>query len=160
MDNWFGETDPKKPATATLRVLVDNRWNKHDEYDVKPRIRGRVKLPTLEHKLSVVFGDDSLDNELQNNVAITNENPPSANNDKTFDRRQTRDANSSLALRWSQLSDRLPFETDFDLGVRSGDDIYARSSYRENGNSTMIFVRMLNRFTVMVSTVKITYVPT
>ena len=126
MDNWFGETDPKKPATATLRVLVDNRWNKHDEYDVKPRIRGRVKLPTLEHKLSVVFGDDSLDNELQNNVAITNENPPSPDNDKSFDRRQTRDANSSLALRWSQLSDRLPFETDFDLGVRSGDDIYAR----------------------------------
>ena len=126
MDNWFGETDPKKPATATLRVLVDNRWNKHDEYDVKPRIRGRVKLPTLEHKLSVVFGDDSLDNELQNNVAITNENPPSPDNDKSFDRRQTRDANSSIALRWSQLSDRLPFETDFDLGVRSGDDIYAR----------------------------------
>ena len=126
IDNWFGETDPNKPATATIRILVDNRWNKHDEYDVKPRIRGRIKLPTLENKISVVFGDDSLDNELQNSVAITNENPPSSDNDKSFDRRQNRDANSSLALRWSELSKRLPFETDFDLGVRSGDDIYAR----------------------------------
>ncbi len=107
--------------------MVDNRWNKHDEYDVKPRIRGRVKLPTLEHKLSVVFGDDSLDNELQNNVAITNENPPSANNDKTFDRRQNRDANSSLALRWSQLSDSVCLLKPISTWVYgSGDDIYAR----------------------------------
>ncbi len=58
-----------------LRVLVDSSWDKHNEYEVKPRIRGKIKLPTLENKLSVVFGDDSLDNELQNNVAITNENP-------------------------------------------------------------------------------------
>lgn len=126
IDNWFGDTDPDRPATASLRVLIDNRWNKYDEYEVKPRIRGRIKLPTLENKLSVVFGDDSLDNELQNNVAITNENVSNADSNKSFDRRQTRDANSSLALRWSQLSNRLPFETDFDLGVRSGDDIYAR----------------------------------
>ena len=61
IDNWFGETDPEKPASATLRVIVDNSWNKHDGYEIKPRIRGKIKLPTLERKLSLVFGDDSLD---------------------------------------------------------------------------------------------------
>ncbi|OTG63951.1 hypothetical protein B9T25_13525 [Acinetobacter sp. ANC 4470] len=125
IDHWFGETDPKKPATATLRVMVDNSWNKHDGYEIKPRIRGRIKLPTLERQISLVFGDDSLDNELDNNVAITNENPNNSNN-KTLDRQRTRENNSSFALRWSEFSKYVPFETDLDLGLRSGDDIYLR----------------------------------
>ena len=125
IDNWFGETDPEKPASATLRVIVDNSWNKYDGYEIKPRIRGRIKLPTLERQLSLVFGDDSLDNELDNNVAITNENPGNSN-DKTLDRQQTRENNSSFALRWSEFSKYIPFKTDLDLGLRSGDDIYLR----------------------------------
>ena len=126
IDGWFGDKETDTPASATLRVLIDNRWNKYDEYDVKPRIRGKISLPNLEKKLSLVFGDDSLDNELSNNVAITNENPPSPDNDKAYDRRQNRDANSSFALRWSDITKRLPFDTDFDVGLRSGDDIYLR----------------------------------
>ena len=125
IDNWFGETNPEKPASATLRVIVDNSWNQHDGYEIKPRIRGRIKLPTLERQLSLVFGDDSLDNELDNNVAITNENPGNSN-DKTLDRQQTRENNSSFALRWSEFSKYIPFKTDLDLGLRSGDDIYLR----------------------------------
>lgn len=125
IDNWFGETDPEKPASATLRVIVDNSWNKYDGYEIKPRIRGKIKLPTLERQLSLVFGDDSLDNELDNNVAITNENPGNSN-DKTLDRQQTRENNSSFALRWSEFSKYIPFKTDLDLGLRSGDDIYLR----------------------------------
>lgn len=125
MNNWFGETDPNDPASATLRILLDNRWNEHDGYEFKPRIRGKIKLPALENRLSVVFGDDSLDNEIQNNIAITNENPNSTS-DKSIDGKRIRDDNSSIALRWSQLSKRLPFEVDADLGIRSGSDIYAR----------------------------------
>ena len=125
IDNWFGETDSEKPASATLRVIVDNSWNKYDGYEIKPRIRGRIKLPTLERQLSLVFGDDSLDNELDNNVAITNENPGNSN-DKTLDRQQTRENNSSFALRWSEFSKYIPFKTDLDLVLRSGDDIYLR----------------------------------
>ena len=131
IDNWFGETDPKKPASATLRVIVDNSWNKYDGYEIKPRIRGKIKLPTLERKLSLVFGDDSLDNELDNNVAITNENPGN-NNDKTLDRQRTRENNSSFALRWSEFSKYIPFKTDLDLGLRSGDDIYLRLKASKN----------------------------
>ncbi|SCC71564.1 hypothetical protein [Acinetobacter albensis] len=125
IDNWFGETDPDQPASATLRILLDNSWNKHDGYEIKPRIRGRIKLPTLERKVSLVFGDDSLDNELENNVAITNENASNLNN-KTLDPQRTRENNSSFALRWSDFSKYIPFETDLDLGLRSGDDVYLR----------------------------------
>ena len=125
MDSWFGASEPDKPAHATLRVILDNRWNKHDEYEIKPRIRGKIRLPTLEKKLSVVFGDDSLDNELENSTVITNENPD-GRPDKNYDRKQVREDNSSLALRWSQISERLPFESDVDVGLRSGDDLYLR----------------------------------
>ncbi|WP_227591229.1 hypothetical protein [Acinetobacter shaoyimingii] len=125
IDGWFGKTNPDKPASAKLRVIIDNDWDKHDGYEVKPRIRGSIKLPTLEQKLSVVFGDDSLDNESRHNVAITNENPAGVA-DKKFDSKQIRDDNSSIALRWSEFSKKLPFDLDADLGLRSGDDLYAR----------------------------------
>ncbi|MFW2154001.1 hypothetical protein ACG94Q_22625, partial [Acinetobacter gyllenbergii] len=98
----------------------DNYWDKYNGYEIKPRIRGKIKLPTLERRFSVVFGDDSLDDEFDNNVANTNIDP---NGDKKrLDSRQTRDNNGSLALRWSDFSKKLPFETDADLGIRSGDD--------------------------------------
>lgn len=126
IDRWFGEADPdEQSAHATLRVILDNKWNEYDGYEIKPRIRGKIELPTLEKKLSVVFGDDSLDNEIDNNIAITNENP-SGDSEKRIDGKRIRDDNSSIALRWSQLSKKLPFNLDADLGLRSGDDVYAR----------------------------------
>lgn len=131
IDHWFGEPSEEDVAHATIRILLDNSWNKYDGYEIKPRVRGRIKLPALERKVSIVFGDDSLDNELSENVAITNENPGNAA-DKRLDKTRTRENNSSLALRWSQLSDQLPFDTDIDLGIRSGDDIYVRLEARRD----------------------------
>lgn len=124
IDDWFGDVDPEKPASATIRFMLDNHWNEYDGYEVKPRIRGKIKLPTLEKRLSLVFGDDSLDDEFDNNIANTNKQPNP--DDKKFDSKQTRDNNGSIALRFSNLSKRLPFETDADIGLRSGDDLYLR----------------------------------
>ena len=131
MDGWFGEVDPEKPATATIRFMLDNYWNKYDQYELKPRIRGKIKLPTLEKKLSVVFGDDSLDDEFNNNIANTN-TQPNQDPDKRFSSKQTRDSNGSIALRWSDFSKKLPFETDADIGLRSGDDLYLRLRAEKN----------------------------
>ena len=125
IDGWFGKTDPNKPASATLRILFDNDWDEYDGYQFKPRIKGKIDLPTLEKRFSLVFGDDSLDNEIDDNIAITNENPNS-HTDRKVDSKQIRDDNSSIALRWSKLSKSLDFDFDADLGIRSGDDIYAR----------------------------------
>lgn len=125
IDSWFGTPNPERPADASLRLIIDQSYNQYDKYEFKPRIRGRIKLPTLEHKLSLVFGDDSLDNEFDHNVAIINQNPSYAA-DKQFDKKQSREDNSSLALRWSEMSKNLPFKFDADLGLRSGDDLYVR----------------------------------
>ena len=125
IDDWFGQPNPEQPAKATLRIILDTKWNKYDELDFNPRIKGKIKLPTLEKKLSLVFGDDSLDNELSNSVAISDE-ITNTDSDKTLDQKRIRDENSSVALRWSDFSKKLPFETDVDLGIRSGDDIFLR----------------------------------
>lgn len=125
IDSWFGHPDPKRPADASLRLMIDQSYNQHDQYEFKPRIRGKIKLPTLENKLSVVFGDESLDNEFDHNLAIINQNPDYAAN-KQFDKKQSWEDNNSIALRWSEISKKLPFKFDADLGLRSGDDLYVR----------------------------------
>lgn len=122
---WFGDEDPNKPAKANIRILIDSSWDKYDEFDVRPRVRGKIKLPALEKKLSLVFGDDSLDDELINNVAITNSNP-SGTSDKVFDKERSKNDNNSVAFRWSNWLKNDSFDTDFDVGIRSGDDVYAR----------------------------------
>ena len=124
IDDWFGDTNPEDPASATLRILIDQRWDKHYGYEVRPRLRGKIELPTLEKRWSIVFGDDSLDNQLSNQVNISNEH--GLLDDKSFDSSQTRDENSSLALRFSDWGKQVPFDTDIDVGIRSGDDLYVR----------------------------------
>ena len=34
---------------------MDTTWNKYDGIKIKPRVRGRIKLPTLENRLSLVL---------------------------------------------------------------------------------------------------------
>ncbi|SUA36496.1 Uncharacterised protein [Neisseria zoodegmatis] len=123
MDDWFGDPDPDNPATANLRVMVDTSWNKYDDFSVKPRVRGKVKLPVLQKRLNVVFGDDSLDSEPQQTGHLYDE---SAQNNKTFSKTETRESNSSLALRWSDIGKYTGIDTDADIGIRSGDDLYVR----------------------------------
>lgn len=125
MNDWFGKPDPDDPASANLRIIIDNDWNKYDKYSAHPRVRGKVKLPTLENRFSLVFGDDTLDDEMHNRASLNNENIRDDNN-RTLDRQRTRDDNASLALRWSNLSKSLGIDTDADIGIRSGDDLYLR----------------------------------
>ena len=82
LDDWFGEPDPNDPASANLRIILDTNWNKHDDFSFKPRIRGRLRLPVLEERLSVVFGDDSLDNELYDEAHIGADGRQQSNADK------------------------------------------------------------------------------
>ena len=99
LDSWFGTPDPSRPASANLRVILDTEWNKYDDFTVNPRVRGRLRLPVLQDKISVVFGDDSLDNQLQDSSLLPQDSR-GRNGERTFNRRQNREENSSLALRW------------------------------------------------------------
>lgn len=127
IDSWLGTPDPSKPASASLRIMLDSEWNRYDGYSIKPRIRGKIKLPTLKQHLSVVFGDEDLDNHSRDkNQTHPNYKSP-LEQDKKYDSKQSRNDNASLALRWSKQADQLGIETDLDLGIRSGADIFVRA---------------------------------
>lgn len=135
MNNWFGEPDPKKPATASLRLVLDTRWaddpiEGHD-VTVEPRIRARLRLPVLEERLSLIIGDGDLDEDTFLKSGVTGEEAIN-DQDKLIDTRRARDENASIALRWSnfneQIEDQLGVKTDVDLGVRSVDDLYVKVS--------------------------------
>lgn len=121
MDDWFGTPNPAKPATASLRVMLDVYDNKYDGTSFKPKLRGRLKLPTLEDRLSVIIGDDTLEHYDQIGWHI---NPDGTQ--KRFDTKKVKDDNSSLALRFSKWRAKNGIETDADIGTRSGGEIYGQ----------------------------------
>ncbi|MDO5769859.1 MAG: hypothetical protein Q4P13_10165, partial [Psychrobacter sp.] len=138
MNDWFGEPDPRKPASATLRVIMDTRWEddpvEGNHVTVEPRIRGRLKLPVLEQRLSLIIGDEKLDNEsvLTQDATGKAYQAQAIEQDKIVDAQKVRDNNASIALRWSRFSDtverELGIQTDVDLGVRSGNDVFVKVS--------------------------------
>lgn len=122
IDDWFGKQDPNKPAQASLRVMLDSSWNELDGTTVKPRVRGKLKLPTLQNRWSVLIGDEMLDEE-KSGGGIHNDRRVASKGEKTLDRKKAREDNGSLALRFSQF--RKQMGLDVDLGVRR-DDIFVR----------------------------------
>jgi len=135
MDGWFAETTSGK-ARASVRLILDNRWDKYDELEHKLRIRGSVRLPNADQRFRLVFGDDTLDDEQPNGLPVN----PSTNNPNSTDtsagtqgqsrRQQVNDQarrdNASIALRFLSTLDQ-DINADFDIGVRSGTDVYART---------------------------------
>ncbi len=137
MNDWFGEPDPKKPATASLRVVLDSRWANDpiegSDVTLEPRIRGRLRLPVLEERLSLIIGDGDLDEDTFLKQGTAGQTSPAiGNQDRLIDSRRVRDDNASIALRWSrfddQIEDKLGVKTDIDFGVRSVDDLYIKIS--------------------------------
>ncbi|AHG78460.1 hypothetical protein [Mannheimia varigena] len=144
INDWLGDADPDKPGTASLRVMLDSRWDKHDKFTVKPRVRGKIKLPVLKKHLNVVFGDDELDNELtdKNHVGkLYKDVKPN----KRYNSREARDSNSSIGLRWSDGIKALGIETDLDAGIRSGSDIFGRLRISKNWQITNQFSTRLEQ---------------
>lgn len=126
IDSWIGTPDPDNPASAGLRIMLDSEWNRYDKFSVKPRIRGKIRLPALKKHLSVVFGDEDLDNEARDKNHIGKLYRRPLGDNKHYDRSQSRNDNASIGLRWSNGIKRLGINTDLDLGVRSGIDVYLR----------------------------------
>jgi len=132
MDGWFA-AEQSGNARASVRLILDNRWDKHQELDQKLRVRGSVRLPNADRRFRLVFGDDTLDDEQPNGLPI---NPNTSNVDQTVvsedqSRRQqvneqARRDNASIALRFLSTIDQ-DIQADFDVGVRSGTDVYGRT---------------------------------
>ena len=80
----------------------------------------------MKKHLSLVFGDEDLDNESRDKNYLGKVYKKPLNKNKRYDRSQTREDNASIALRWSDSIKRLGIYTHIDLGIRSGIDVYLR----------------------------------
>lgn len=120
MDDWFGATNPNEPATASLRLMLDYHHTDEGE-TLKPKVRGRLKLPTLEHRLSLMIGDDGVDDE-----RLAQKGDGVAVGAELIDKERTKTENGSLALRLSRWSKSKQIDHDIDIGVRSKDGLYLR----------------------------------
>jgi raw score 6.63 len=87
---------------------------------------GKFACRHKKKHLSLVFGDEDLDNETRDKNYIGKVYNQPLNKNKHYDRRQTRKDNASVGLRWSDSIKKLGIDTDIDLAIRSGSDIYLR----------------------------------
>jgi len=56
LDAFFGDPDyDLEKAESFLRLELINDWDEEDGNDMKARVRGKVQLPKLSHRLSLVF---------------------------------------------------------------------------------------------------------
>jgi hypothetical protein len=133
LDQMFGNTALKKPR-AQVRLLVDHAWDKHNGLDTSIRLRGSLRLPNATKRLRLMFGDDTLEEEQSVGVPlnqVTKANGTPVGQAKTTPNLhdindQALKDNASIALRWLG-SMRHGIRADYDLGVRSGTDIYIRT---------------------------------
>ena len=74
LDSFFGTvTSDMESADSVLRLRTEYEWNQEDGEDYKVRLRGKVDLPRLDERLSLVFSEE--DEERQEVI------PNSAGND-------------------------------------------------------------------------------
>ena len=125
INDWLGETDPNKPAKASLRVMADSEWDKHNGFSVKPRVRGKIKLPVLKKRLSVVFGDEDIENR-EGDKGRVGGNYRNLEREKYYNSKEARNDSASIGLRWSREIAKYGIESDLDGGIRSRGDIFGR----------------------------------
>lgn len=125
INDWLVETDPNKPAKASLRVMVDSEWDKHNGFSVKPRVRGKIKLPVLKKRLSVVFGDEDIENR-EGDKGRVGGNYRNLEREKYYNSKEARNDSASIGLRWSREIAKYGIESDLDGGIRSRGDIFGR----------------------------------
>lgn len=140
INNWFGKNDPNNPARASLRIIHDFHYNAYDGKTIKPKIRGRIRLPALENRLSVMIGADELDNK--DAVGAYNENVEFG--ELRFDKKQNREDNASLALRFSKWQEKQGIDSDIDIGMRSGDEVYIRLRTQKQKNLSLFGDETIN----------------
>ena len=64
LDSFFGTvTSDMESADSVLRLRTDFEWDQEDGEDYKVRLRGKVDLPRLDERLSLVFSEEDEERE-------------------------------------------------------------------------------------------------
>lgn len=149
VDDWIGETDPNTPAQAGIRVIVDTAWSLQNGTTVIPDVRGHIKLPALENRLSVIVGDEFLAGRFdQNEPNHQNkiETKTTSRSKIHTNRTSLYNASTSLALRWSQF--RQEMGIDVDLGIKA-QDIFIQAKADKTwsiADNATVYAKQIHRY--------------
>lgn len=111
LDSFFGEASSDvDSADSRLRLRLEYKWDEDDGDDTKVRLRGKVDLPRLDERLSIVFSSE--EDEDREDVV-----PGSAGEDNT----------AALQYRLAQTARS---QLNFTVGVSSGLDFKTGLRYR------------------------------
>jgi hypothetical protein len=129
VDQFFGVPRADiESAYSSLRLTFENEWEEGEGNSTNVRLRGKVHLPRVDERLSLVFADEDGD-ELETRSGI----------DSVADKNE----NSKLGLQYN-ASDQERSRLDFRAGLRSSGKAKVSSRYRyENPWGD----RFINRFT-------------
>lgn len=104
IDNFFGDASTEEEAPySTLRLRIEQDWDERDKFDTDVRLRGKVYLPKLNRRLSLLFSDD--DGETGQDDLLTDE----------------RNSPDDVALQYT-ARERKYYRLDFKVGIRSSGD--------------------------------------
>lgn len=115
IDNFFGSPRTElESANSTLRLTLDSQFEEHNSSDFNVRLRGKVHLPRVDERLSLVFSDEDDDglNEAKDQPGL-------------------REDNSKIdAGLLYKISERERSRLDFKLGLRSSGKLKSSMRYR------------------------------
>lgn len=114
-DDLFGDWSDDE-AGALVRVITEVGWDEENGWSTEARVRARVDLPNASRRMRLIISDDGED-------TLTQEQRSSPQALKDI-----RD-NASVSVRWNPL-DLARIDSDMDIGLRSGPDIFARLRLR------------------------------
>lgn len=101
MDNFFGSATTEAEAPySTLRLRYEQDWDEEDDFDTDIKLRGKVYLPKLNKRLSLLFSDDD-DANGQDDLLIDKQDTP-----------------DDVALQYTARQKKY-YRVDFKVGLRS-----------------------------------------
>lgn len=113
IDHFFGSPrDDIESANSSLRLTLDNDWEEHQSIDTDVRLRGKVHLPRIDERLSLLFTDEDGDTD----DAV-----------KKRDELAGRQESTKVSLQY-KAKEAQRYRIDYRLGLRSS--LKARASVR------------------------------
>lgn len=114
-DDLFGDWSDDR-AGALVRVISEVGWDEENGWSTQARVRARVDLPNASRRMRLIISDEG-----EGTLTQEQRSSPQALKD-------IRD-NASVSVRWNPL-DVARIDSDMDIGLRSGPDIFARLRLR------------------------------
>lgn len=111
MNNFFGDVRTEEEAPySTLRLRVDQEWDQNSQFDSDIKLRGKVYLPKLNDRISLLFSDE--------------DSGKTGRDDLLIDQRDTPD---DVSLQY-KARDKERYRIDYRLGLRSS--LHPKASVR------------------------------